>query len=141
VINVDLVATQQYIEKADHFFHAMKLAADDVPSYRSGIALLAVHSAISLNDAITSGTTGKKTSYQDHSRAATELEKIARKHRISNLKGVVHFRWLLSEKSRIAYGRERLDDAFVRLSVDRAEKFQSWAYNYFKEILHASPDT
>jgi hypothetical protein len=141
VKNVDPVATQRYIEKSDHFFHAMKLAADDVTSYRSGIAPLAVHSAISLNDAITSGITGKKNKHQDHSVAATGLEKIARKRRIADLKGVGHFRWLLNEKSKIAYGRERLDDALIHLSVDRAEKFQSWAYNYFKDILHASSGT
>jgi hypothetical protein len=122
VKNVDPVTTQQYIEKADHFFQAMKLAADDVASYRSGIALLAVHSAISLNDAITSGMTGKKNKQQDHSVAVTGLEKIAKRRRIADLKGVGHFRWLLLEKSKIAYGRERLDDALIRLSVAPSRK-------------------
>jgi hypothetical protein len=116
----------------------MKLAALDLAPYRTGIALLAVHSAISLNDAITAGVTGKKSKHQDHMEAAKELEGISKKHRIQNLNGVSHFRWLLTEKTRIAYRRERLDDALIHMAVDKAEKFHSWAYNYFKEILHAS---
>ena len=136
--NVDPIATQQYIEKADHFLQAMKLTALELVPYRTGIALLAVHSAISLNDAITAGLTGKKSKHQDHLAAVKELEGISRKHRIHNLNGIGHFRWLLTEKTRIAYGRERLDDALILMSVDRAERFHSWAYNYFKEILHVS---
>jgi hypothetical protein len=138
VKNVDPVATRQYIEKADHFFQAMKLAADDVPSYRTGVALLAVHSAISLNDAIAVGIKGKKRKNQDHSKAANDLQKIAKSHGLKDLNGIGHFRWLLQEKSKIAYGPERLDDAFVGLSKTHAERFQAWAYNYFKEILRAS---
>ena len=137
--NLDPLATQQYIEKADHFFQAMKLAADDMASYRTGVALLAVHSAISLNDAITAGLTGKTNKHQDHLSAASHLEALARNFRLVNLNGVVHLRWLLHEKTRIAYGRERLDDGMVVQSINRAERFHAWAYNYFKEILHASP--
>jgi hypothetical protein len=135
--NLHSAATQQYIEKADHFFHGMRLVADDKSAYRTGIALLAVHSAISLNDAITVGLTGKKSRHPDHLTAVRELKALSAKYRVGNLKGVDHLRWLLTEKTRIAYGRERLDDTFVLLSIDRAERFHSWAYNYFKDILHA----
>jgi hypothetical protein len=136
--NLDPLATQQYIEKADHFLQAMKLAALDLPSYRTGIALLAVHSAISLNDAITASLTGRSSRHQDHLESVKELQKLAKKHRIQNLNGVMHLRWLLTEKTRIAYGRERLDDALIRMSVLRAERFYAWAYNYFKEVLHVA---
>lgn len=137
--NLDPIATQQYIEKADHFLQAMKkLAALELAPYRTGIALLAVHSAISLNDAITAGVTGKRGKHEDHSAAVTQLERISRKHHIENRSGIGHFRGLLAEKTRIAYGNERLDDSLVLLSISRAERFHAWAYNYFKEILHAS---
>jgi hypothetical protein len=138
VKNVDPVATRQCIEKADHFFQVMKLVADDLPFYRTGVALLAVHSAISLNDAIATGITGNKGKHQDHLNAASDLERISRRLGLKNLNGIHHFRWLLQEKSKIAYGREHLDDAFIRMSIARAERFHAWAYNYFKEILHAS---
>lgn len=136
--NINPVATGQYVEKADHFFQAMRLLADDRAAYRTGIALLAVHSAISLSDAITSGLTGKRSKHQDHLAAVTQLESLSRKHHITNRNGIGYFRWLLTEKSRIAYGGERLDDGLVLLSISRAERFHAWAYNYFKEIFHAS---
>ncbi len=136
--NLDPVATQQYLEKADHFFYAMRLVADGRDAYRTGIALLAVHSAISLKDAITIGLTGKKSRHRDHSAAVGELEGLSRKYRVDNRNGVGHLRWLLANKSKIAYSRERLEDALVLASIDRAERFHSWAYNYFKEILHDS---
>jgi hypothetical protein len=63
--DLDPITTQQYIEKADHFLQAMKLAALELATYRTGIALLAVHSAISLNDAITAGLTGKRGRHRD----------------------------------------------------------------------------
>lgn len=135
--NPNSTATQQYIQKADHFFHSMRLVADDRTAYRTGIALLAVHSAISLKDAIAVGLTGNKSRHQDHCKAVNELKELSAKHRVGNLAGVDHLRWLLTEKTRIAYGRERLDDPFILLSVNRAERFHSWAYNYFRDILHA----
>ena len=133
--NIDPVATQQYIEKADHFVHGMKLLNDDVSSYRTGIGLLAIHSAISLNDAITLGLTGKRKTYQDHTMAARELEKVCSSSGISDKKGVDHFKWLLGRKNAVAYEHQRFDDKSVSLAVDKAEKFSTWAYTYFKEIL------
>ncbi|MGA7219263.1 MAG: hypothetical protein WBX38_13150, partial [Candidatus Sulfotelmatobacter sp.] len=64
--NLDPITTQQYTEKADHFLQAMKFAARELAPHRTGIALLAVHSAISLNDAITTGLTGQISKHQDH---------------------------------------------------------------------------
>ncbi|MGB8580834.1 MAG: hypothetical protein WCD47_08430 [Candidatus Sulfotelmatobacter sp.] len=137
--NLDPITTQQYIEKADHFLRAMKkLAVLGLAPHRTGIALLAVHSAISLNDAITAGVTGKRGKHQGHLDAVTELERISREHHIENRSGIGQFRGLLAEKTRIAYGNERLDDSLVLLSISRAERFHAWAYNYFKEILHDS---
>jgi hypothetical protein len=136
VKNVDPLATQQFIEKADHFFQAMKLVKDDPDAYRTSVALLAVHSAISLKDAVVIGLTGKKSRHQDHSAAVHGLEGLSRKFRISNKNGIGHLRWLLAGKTKIAYSRERLDDAMLHMSIDRAERFHSWAYNHFKEILH-----
>jgi hypothetical protein len=133
--NLDSVATRQYIEKADHFLQGMKLLADDIKSYRSGIGLLAIHSAISLSDAIKVGLTGKRGKYQDHARSARELSRLCASNKVSNTQGVNHLAWLLDKKNVVAYEHRRFDDDSVRLAVDKAEKFSAWAYNYFKEIL------
>jgi hypothetical protein len=135
--NISPITTRQYIEKADHFFQGMELLNEDVSSYRTGIGLLAIHSAISLSDAITVGLTGKRKSHQDHAKAARELETVCSSHRISDKKGIAHFKWLLAQKNEVAYQGDRLDDASVKMAVDKAQRFSVWAYNYFKEILRA----
>ena len=135
--NIDPPATQQYVEKADHFLQGMKLLNEDVRNYRSGVGLLAVHSAISLSDAISVGLTGKRGKYQDHMQAARELNRLCTSNKISNVQGIHHFEWLLGQKNTVAYEHRRFDDESVRVAVDRAERFSVWAYNYFKEILRA----
>jgi hypothetical protein len=133
--NISPTQTQQYIEKADHFLQGMKLLIDDVSSYRTGIGLLAIHSAISLSDAIRMGLTGKRGKYQDHAQAAQELNRLCASHKISNRQGIEHFRWLLGQKNAVAYEHRRFDDDSVRLAVEKAERFNVWAYDQFKEVL------
>jgi hypothetical protein len=115
----------------------MELLNDDVSSYRTGVGLLAIHSAISLNDAITVGLTGKRKTYQDHTKAARELERVCSSNRIPDKKGIDHFKWLLAQKNEVAYQGDRLDDASVKMAVDKAQRFSAWAYNCFEEILRA----
>jgi hypothetical protein len=136
--NADPIMTQQYIEKADQFLQSMQLLADDIANYRSGIGLMAIHSAISLTDAITVGLTGTRGKYDDHAESARELERLCASNRISNRQGVKHFRWLLQKKNTVAYEHARFDDDSVRLAVDKADRFSAWAYNQFKEILRGA---
>jgi hypothetical protein len=135
--NISPIKTKQYIEKADHLFHGMTLLNDDVSNYRTGIGLLAIHSAISLSDAITIGLTGERGKYQDHAQAARELEGFCSSNKISDKKGVDHFKWLLAQKNEVAYQHDRLDDASVKMAVDKAQRFNVWAYNQFREVLRA----
>ena len=135
--NINPAATRRYIEKADHFLQGMKLLNDDVTNYRSGIGLLAIHSAISLSDAIKVGLTGKRGKYQDHARAAQELSKLCASNKVSNTQGVNHLAWLLSQKTVVAYETARCDDDSIHQAVNKADRFNAWAYNYFKEILRA----
>ena len=113
----------------------MKLLNDDVSAYRTGVGLLAIHSAISLNDAIIVGITGHRGKYENHVQAADELDNICKLTKVMNSKGVRHLRWLLAKKNRVAYEHRRLDDDSVQMAVDLAKKFHSWAYNYFREVL------
>jgi hypothetical protein len=135
--NIAPIATQQFLEKADHFLQGMNLLSDGMSTYRSGISLLAIHSAISLTDAIRIGLTGTRGKYQDHMQAATELSTLCASHRVSDRRGIGHLKWLLGQKSIVAYERNRLDDKTVLLAVDKAQKFSAWAYNCFEEILRA----
>ncbi|MGB7585412.1 MAG: hypothetical protein WBM11_11245 [Terriglobales bacterium] len=137
--NVNPIATQQFVDKADHFLQGMKLLNDDVKSYRSGVGLLAIHSAISLSDAIMVGLTPKRGKHQDHAQAARELERVCSKNKVDT-RGIDHLRWLLARKNEVAYQERRFDDASVKIAVDKAQRFNVWAYDQFREVLRAQAD-
>jgi len=133
--NRDPLLTSHYAEKANHFLHGMRLLADDFTAYKTSIGLLAIHSAISLNDAILAGVTGARSKSEDHSAAARELERICDELKIEKLHGIHHLSSLLGQKSHIAYGDERVADSDVQSAISRAERFANWAYTHFKEVL------
>ena len=133
--NISPIATKQYTEKADQFLKGMKLLNNDSGDLRYGVGLLAVHSAISLSDAISVGLTGDRGKYQDHTQAARELKRLCASNKVSDVQGIRHFEWLLGRKNAIAYEDRRFGDDSMRLAVEKAERFNVWAYNHFKEIL------
>jgi hypothetical protein len=135
------ILTAHYLDRADQFLNAMKLLADDLQAYKTSVGLLAVHSAISLNDAILAGVTGTRSKREDHSSAAKELHRICNELRIENTRGIQHFSWLLGKKADIAYGDQRLTHTLMQLSVDKAEKFSNWAYTYFREVLRVEKES
>jgi len=139
--NLAPLLTAHYQEKATHFFQGMKLLADDLESYKTSIGLLAIHSAISLNDAILAGVTRKRGKGEDHATAARELQRICNRLKISNTNGIIHFSWLLGKKTAIAYGEQRTDESILKLSIDKAERFSTWAYMHFKEILRVEKES
>jgi hypothetical protein len=126
VISRDPVLMQHYVEKADHFFQAMRLVSEDMSAYASSVALLAIHSSISLNDAIAVGVTGKRSKSEDHKRAATDLDRLCKVRKVTDRKGVQHLAWLLATKTDVAYGERHLDKTFLLATRDRAERFQAW---------------
>jgi hypothetical protein len=72
-----------FLERANHLSAARKLVADDA-DYTSALALLAVHSAISWNDAVSMRLVGNVVKGEDHMRVVVLLEKqcASRKMRI-----------------------------------------------------------
>ena len=129
------ILTAHYRERADHFFIAMQHLASDLHFAKTSVALLAVHSAISLNDAIMVAITGRRGKDSEHGKAALELGRLCTRLKIKSTHGVQHLSWLLSNKTDIAYGERRLDDSFLKMSVEKAERFSNWAYTTFREVL------
>lgn len=115
----------------------MMLLVDDIESYRTSIALCAVHSSILLNSAILAAH-GKATKFQDHSQAVSALNSLCADRKIENTNGVQHLGWLIKEKSRISYEPARLDDNLVAKARDKADRFTRWAATQFKEVLRAA---
>ena len=115
----------------------MKLLADDLPAYDAAVALLAVHGAIALNDAILVALTRKRSIAEAHDRAVNELHRACKEKRVSK-NGVQHLSWLIARKTAISYADERFGRADE--ARDHAEKFFTWAYNNFKEGLRVQAD-
>lgn len=79
--------------------------------------------------------TGKRGKYQDHKQAALELDKLRASNGVKDTEGIKHLEWLLAKKNAVAYEHRFFDDDSVRLAKQKAERFSTWAYNHFKEIL------
>lgn len=120
-------------ERADKFFLTMKLIQDD-KGYAEALPLLAVHSAISLADAILVSLTGKRGSDRNHRETVEAMQHLcASKKR--NCDGLKHLSWLLTNKTELIYGDKRLDpDTQVKNAGLHAERFAAWAYTTFPEI-------
>ncbi len=57
--NRDPIRAEVHIRRSERLRNAMLLLADDLEAYDAAVALLAVHCAISLNDAIQVGLLGE----------------------------------------------------------------------------------
>jgi len=56
----------------------MLLLAENFDMYDAAVSLLAVHCAISLNDAVQIAATGKRSKYENHSQTLSDLEGICK---------------------------------------------------------------
>lgn len=104
----------------------MNLLMDDVASYKSAVALLAVHSAIAFNDAVLYWMTGSSHKGEDHSSASKmtlrECKKIKR-----DISGIKHLEYLLSKKTKYSYNG-LVDEMSAKYAADKARRFADWAY-------------
>jgi len=126
--------------RSEDFYRAMKFLAAGVDTYGNAVALLAVHCAISLTDAIMIGCTGKRCNEEDHRAAVRALSRLCGERRL-DADGIKHFSWLIERKTQFAYGDRRLDpDKDVKSAVLRADRFTAWAYRIFPEIAKAGQE-
>jgi hypothetical protein len=115
-----------YYRRAAQLADAMKLCQDDLASYASAAALLAVHSAISYSDALLTGLASRRPHGENHQEAVTALKRACTRARIDH-QGIPHFQVLLSAKTEISYGEKRVDDERVAALCIKAERFRVWA--------------
>lgn len=115
-----------YHLRAMQMADAMKLCQEDLPSYGSAAALLAVHSAISYSDAVAIGLGGSQPRGENHREAIASLRKICTAARVDH-RGISHFQALISAKTDISYGKHSIDNERVRAFCVAAERFQVWA--------------
>lgn len=115
---------------------AMDLHEQDLTPILSAIGLLAVHSAISLADAVLVHHVGMRSD-GDHARAADELRALSAGRRIKDQSGIEMFKRLLGKKNGFAYNAKYLTTQDAKSAFDHARSFASWTYTNFKEIARA----
>lgn len=133
---MDDVSLEVYQSRALQLANAMRLCAEDCPSYASAVALLAVHSAISYNDALHIRLTGGRPKGEDHKSAAWSTEKACRKAKIDPA-GLKHLEKLLSAKTDISYGSRAVNTERAQILSTTAERFVRWVEENFADTRSA----
>jgi len=137
---IDTQTMRHFCQRSDAFFDGMKLLRDDPDSYREAPALLAVHGAISLTDAIRVCYTGKWGVAEDHREAAQQLRRLCGRLKADNT-GVSHLTWLLSRKDAFAYREHRVDRNDIETACTHAERFEAWVARTFQEVVRGRSKT
>src|SRR5215210_2577377 len=114
--NVDRTRMIHHRTRAKSFFDAMRLISDDLSTYGQAVALLAVHSAISLADAVLVANIGQRSNAQDHSMATRPLDRLCQKKELDRT-GIKHLVWLMQRKSRYAYDDDPLVHSEIKLAT------------------------
>jgi hypothetical protein len=140
---VDRTQARHHLDRAESFRRAMidlRDLADDLHRYGYAVALLAVHAAISVADAVLIAYTGRRSNDRDHRTALGALRELCGL-RGADREGIRQLGWLLSRKTDFAYGDKRIDlTKDVAHAKDSAERFFAWAYRQFPEIGRIEAD-
>ena len=130
---------RHYYTRAEAFYRSARTLFEDAP-HRPSVGLLTVHSAIALADALLVAEHGSRCRDEDHSVAATSLEKICSARRVDSA-GVKHFRALLARKSKFAYGEDSVRDEEYTMAKTKMEQFFKWVYATFPYLQQLSEVT
>ena len=124
-MKMDETVFEVYRSRGEQLSNAMRLCADDMQAYSSAVALLAIHSAISYNDALLTYLRGTRPKPEDHRTAIKVTRRACAEVKLDST-GINHLEKLLREKSDVSYGdRAVLRDRAQVLSI-AAERFQAW---------------
>ncbi len=123
-----------YIERAVQLSKARdRIHAD--PPYAAATALLSIHTAIALNDALLLKLAGKRAKNDDHMVAVRETGETLQteKGRLDD-SGVAQLRKLISAKSKVSYGDKSISFDFALLLSQASQRFEVWAYKRIQEL-------
>jgi hypothetical protein len=104
----------------------MQLCQDDMSAYASAAGLLAVHCAISYNDAVLIGLGGTRPRGENHREAIAALKRACTKAKIEQ-QGIAQLQKLLNAKTDISYGDKQVDDQQTTALCNAAKRFETWA--------------
>jgi hypothetical protein len=121
-----------YLERALQLSDARDLIQDE-PPYAAATALLSVHTAIALNDALLLKLGAKSLKHDDHMASVRETAKRCKAKRI-DCAGVTQLRKLVSAKSKVSYGDQVVSFDFASALSLASQRFEAWVYGQFKEL-------
>jgi hypothetical protein len=122
-----------FLQRAEQLSRARQLVEEKDERCAAAIALLSVHTAIALNDALLFKLSGKHTHTEDHMEAVREMRRRCSARRLDP-KGIRQLEKLISAKSAVSYGAKAVtSDYAAGLSV-AAQRFEAWTYLQFKEL-------
>ena len=119
-----------FLERARQLGLARELIrADDL--YCSATALVAVHTAIALNDALLLHLGARRPKGRDHSSAVTETEHACSAKKI-DAKGLKHLKTLLSRKTAVSYGEVSVSFEVASALAASSERFEEWVFSIIR---------
>jgi|SRR5665213_1126538 len=116
-----------FLERAEQLASARDLVREE-SDYAAATALLSVHSAIALNDALLLSLTGRRPKSPDHSHAITETELACNANKL-NRNGLKHLKSLLARKTAVSYGDAPISYELANSLAITSERFQEWVYS------------
>ncbi len=96
-------------------------------------ALLAVHAAIALNDALLSAWIEKPRKGLDHLQPVEETSKQCQRRPL-NPSGVNQLRSLIHQKSAISHGDQRVSHEKALALAEASRRFEAWTFSNCKEL-------
>jgi hypothetical protein len=129
---MDAAQFEVYRSRGEELADAMKFFSRDVENFPSTVALLAVHSAISYNDALLILLTGKRPRTENHREAISRTRSACGQSRLDPT-GVSQLERLLSAKTDISYGSRAVRPDKAEALLYTAQRFQAWAIQSIAE--------
>lgn len=126
------IQVEHYLKRAADFSYVVLLLRGE-ESHRYSSALLAIHAAISYSDALRVGLGDTKLGADDHQRAVDALKELLSSASSADEAGLGHLRYLLSNKSHVAYGAHRISAKDFEMVFTKAERFATWANRVGRE--------
>ena len=111
-----------FIERGDQLSESRKLMTGEL-DYSSALALVSIHCAIALNDALLVKLTGKHVMAADHMLAVKRTKRQCVSKKIPT-NGIKHLEELLKAKTRVSYSDERTTSETANRLAVASERFE-----------------
>ena len=121
-----------FLERAKQLSGARDLVQED-EEFASATALLSVHSAIALNDALLLKLKGKLVKGQDHMASVRETAKRCKARKLDST-GIKQITTLIAAKTRVSYEDKSVSFALAYKLAIASQRFEVWAYKRLEEI-------